>query len=312
MIVPLDGSELSERAIPIAASLARSLNGELLLIHVLEEPIAFDMVPSLILPDRTEAERYLKRVFATLPPAPQASVMVIRGNPTEELLRLAEETPDTIIVMSTHGRGGLGRVVFGSVADKVMRGATTPVVLVRDGGKTITNGILNLLVPLDGSELAEQIIPLAEKLTKHGGATLHLVRVVEPLLTGAYATFAAEAVYLNDEQVDDLEQELQAEARAHLDAVASALRARGARVVWEVRSGKAADEIIRAAETSNADLILMSSHGRGGIRRWAFGSIANEVIHRGVAPVLVMPPGAQLAGDDSETIAAAKDATSAA
>jgi nucleotide-binding universal stress UspA family protein len=191
--------------------------------------------------------------------------------------------------MSTHGRGGLGRLVFGSVADKVMRAATVPVVLVRDDGKRSPNGLRNLLVPLDGSELAEAMLPLAVEMARDSGAALHLIRVVEPFWTGQYVAYAPEAVYLSSEQIAELEAEAQAEARTYLDDTATGLRSQDIRVVWEVRVGKPADEIVRAAQTTDADLILMSSHGRGGLRRWAFGSVANEVLHRGIVPVMIMP-----------------------
>ena len=94
-------------------------------------------------------------------------------------------------------------------------------------------------------------------------------------------------------QIQEVEDQLQAEARAYLDATAKALRDRGLRVGWEVRAGRPADEIIRAAETTSADLIVLSTHGRGGLKRFALGSVTNEVLHRGVTPVFAVPPKAQ-------------------
>jgi nucleotide-binding universal stress UspA family protein len=248
-----------------------------------------DLMPSLVLPDRAGAERYLERLADEIPADVTVGTRVLRGRAADELLRHFASTPDAIVVMSTHGRGGLGRLVFGSVADKVMRAAPVPVVLIREDGKLSSQGLRNLLVPLDGSELAEAMLPLAVELARNSGAALHLVRIVEPFWTGQYIAYAPEAVYLNSEQIGELEAEAQAEARTYLDDTATGLRAQDIRVVWEVRVGKPADEIVRAAQTTDADLILMSSHGRGGLRRWAFGSVANEVLHRGVVPVMILP-----------------------
>lgn len=298
IIVPLDGSELSEQSLILAQSLARALKSPLELVHVLEEPVVLDLMPSLILPDKAGAERYLNRVSSGLPGDLNVTGYTVRGHPADELLRLTSHTDDDrrpLIVMSTHGRGGLGRLVFGSVADKVMRAATVPVVLVRESAHQPRVGLRNLLVPLDGSELAEAMIPLALELARDSGAALHFVRVVEPFWSGQYVGYAPEAVYLSTEQIAELENESRAEARTYLDGIANRLRDDSVRVVWEVRSGKAAEEIVRASQTTDSDLVLMSSHGRGGIRRWAFGSVTNEVLHRGIVPVLVMMPNAQRA-----------------
>jgi nucleotide-binding universal stress UspA family protein len=294
IIVPLDGSELSEQALPLAQSLARALGAQIELVHILEEPIAYDLVPSLVLPDRMAAERYLAETRATLAKDIDSREFVVRGNPAEELIAFAAAEPGATVVMSTHGRGGLGRVVYGSVADKVTRTAAVPVVLVRAAATTraATPALRDLLVPLDGSELSEAMLPLAVDLARASGAALHVVRVVEPAWAGAMGAFGTEVAYLSPAQVNLLEQELLTDARQHLDGVTSRLRADDVRVVWEVRIGKPAEEITRAAQTIDADLILMSSHGRGGIRRWAFGSVANEVLQRSAVPVMIQLPHA--------------------
>lgn len=304
VVVPLDGSTLSEQALRPAQSLAWALAAPLELVHVLEEPLMLDLLPSLMLPDRAGAEHYLQKLAAGVRPDVTVQAIVLRGNPAEELLHYSSHLPGAVIVMSTHGRGGLGRLVFGSVADKVMRAASVPVVLIRESARRPSNGMRNLLIPLDGSELAETMLPIGVEMARRSGAALHLVRVVEPFWAGQYVAYAPEAVYLSSEQIAELEAETQAEARAYLDQIATDLRAKDIRVVWEVRVGKPADEIVRAAETTDADLVLMSSHGRGGLRRWAFGSVANEVLHRGVVPVLVVPQRTPAQHTPGEIVAA--------
>jgi nucleotide-binding universal stress UspA family protein len=292
IIVPLDGSELSERAIGLGQALARAYGAALELTTVLAEPVLLDLLPSLLLPDRSAAERYLVKVAEGLPDDVEKYTYVIRGNPADELMRLTNGQTDVTLVMSTHGRGGLGRVMYGSVADKVLRGATVPVALVRGGADHPARGLKSILVPLDGSELSEDALAVASDLASRIDATITLVRVVEPIWASTYGAFA-EASALASQQITEVEQQLQIEARGHLDKIANSLRERGMRVGWEVRSGRAADEIIRAAETMSADIIVISTHGRGGLRRFALGSVTNEVIHRGVTPILAIPPRAR-------------------
>lgn len=289
IIVPLDGSELAEHALPLAESLAQAQGGILELVHILEEPVMLDLLPSLAIPNRLAAEQYLRSVAARID-ATDVRTFTVRGNPAEELIRATNGDPDTIIVMSTHGRGGLGRVVFGSVADKVVRGAAVPVVLIRDGMPLPRARLATLLVPLDGSMLSEEALPLALELARGTDATISLVRVVDPFWTSSFVAELPEAPYLSPSQIADVEQQSIADARQYLDLVATDLRARDVRVVWEVRIGRPADEITRAAETMAADLVLLSTHGRGGFRRWALGSVMNEVVHAGQIPVLAIPP----------------------
>jgi nucleotide-binding universal stress UspA family protein len=107
IIVPLDGSDLAEHALGLAGMFARSYDAQIELIHVLEDPVAFDLMPGLVVPDRADAERYLQRVSERLPDELPVKTYVIRGEPVRELLEVAEMDDSSMIVMSTHGRGGL-------------------------------------------------------------------------------------------------------------------------------------------------------------------------------------------------------------
>jgi nucleotide-binding universal stress UspA family protein len=290
IIVPLDGSELSRRAVSLGEMLVRAFSGTLELVNILDDPSVVDLMSISTTPDLIGAESYLKHVADELPDDIQVKVWAVRGNPTEELLKLTEEDPDVIIAMSTHGRGGLGRVMFGSVADKVLRGASGPVAVMRSNGHDILPKLRTMLVPLDGSRLSEEVLPMATELATNTGATISLVRVIDPYYASTFVAETPEAAYLSPEQISQFEQQSLADARAYLDAIATDLRAKDLRTVWEVRIGRAADEIARAAETTAADLVLMSTHGRGGIRRWALGSITDEVLHRSSTPILAIPP----------------------
>src|SRR5690606_24051347 len=90
--------------------------------------------------------------------------------------------------------------------------------------------------------------------------------------------------------VAELTEQERDQARSYLDGLTRQVRQQGVRAVWEVRVGRAGDEIVRAAETTGASLVVMSTHGRSGVKRWAFGSVTDQVLRSGVAPVLVLPP----------------------
>jgi nucleotide-binding universal stress UspA family protein len=292
IIVPLDGSMLAERALGLAGMFARSYNARIELIHVLEEPIAFDLMPGMLVTERADVERYLQRVVEQLPADLSVTSYVIRGEPVHELLELTISDTDSMFVMSTHGRGGLGRLMFGSVSDKLLRHSSVPVALIRSPVELRHHSFTNILVPLDDAQYAESALPIALDLAIRSDATVGLLRVCEPFWNSPYVATAPEFMYFTSDQVSELEQACLDDARRYLNLIADRGRAEGARLVWEVRSGKPADEIIRAAETTGADLIVLSTHGRGGVRRLALGSVTNEVLHRGTTPILALPPRA--------------------
>jgi nucleotide-binding universal stress UspA family protein len=142
----------------------------------------------------------------------------------------------------------------------------------------------SVLVPLDSSLLSERAIPWATALAKQTDARIALVSVMDLNRVAAYAGIGQP----HELQVE-LEEEARDLARAYLDEMVRRLRREGIRATWEVRLGRPADEIIRAADTIAADLVVMSSHGRGGLRRWAFGSVTDDVLRRGNTPVMVVP-----------------------
>lgn len=290
IIVPLDGSERSEQALPAAIRLARSTGGVVQLVHVLENDAFLELAPSGSAPPIAEAEQYLLRTQRQLPPDIHSSTCLTSGKPDNEILAIASRSPNPIIVMSTHGRGAFGRMVTGSVADRVIRNGKFPVAVVRRRTPASPPTIRNIVVALDGSKFAESSLPLAVEIARESGAILALVRVVEPVALHSVATYPAGASYVPYEELIQLEEQILADARAYLDRIAQEIRAQGVRVVWELRTGRPADEILRMAETTSADLLLTTTHSRGGLQRLALGSVTSDLIRKGNVPVLNVPP----------------------
>jgi nucleotide-binding universal stress UspA family protein len=291
VIVPLDGSVLSEHAIPLAAFLAKTLDRELEFVHAIEHPIRDDTPDRMIEPDPATVKQGLLEVAGRYDLAMPAHFSVFVGDPVVRLLRMSERDPDTIIVMATHGRGGFGRMLLGSVADKVVRGAAGPVVLVRPAlsEPETFKGLDKLLIPLDGSALAEGVLSHGVELARRTGASLHLVRVVESLWSLAYPTSPYDGAAPDPQVIQDLDEQVKEDARAYLDDMGSRLRAEGIEVTWEVATGRAVDEILFSAGELPADLILTTTHGRGGLSRVFQGSVATSLMTHSTVPLLVLP-----------------------
>lgn len=301
IIVPLDGSTHSERAISFAETFARTFDSRIQLVHVLEDPIAFSLMPSLIIPDRLSAEQYLRDVTEQISKDIEVTNHVIRGKPVKAILDLAADSPGAMIVMSTKARRGIDRLMLGNFADKVLRRSMVPVALVRGSSPPANEGFQSLLVPLDKTSYSETALSIATDLAQRSGATLALVNVCEPFWVSPYAETMPQLSYVGHERERDVDRESLETGRYYLDQLARRIRADGIRSIWEVRFGKPADEILRAAETTEADLIVMATHDRHGIRRLALGSVTSEVLQRAKMPILTIPPHA--IGYEQATIA---------
>jgi nucleotide-binding universal stress UspA family protein len=287
ILVPLDGSKLAEAVLPYVQILATRLPAPMILLQVVPPPYEVRPGPGPTL--ATLAGGYLAALQTHLRSAGLTVDWVTRaGLPADAIIDYAAECGADLIAMSTHGRSGLGRWVYGSVADKVLRGADVPVLLVRVS-EADTQALpparavhyQRILVPLDGSALAEGALRHAEALAAHFGAHLVLIRV--PVLP-TYAYASTELAY-------SIEAELDAaagEAAAYLADLAGRLAQRGLSAESVVEWGPVAETIIDYAQGHGVDLIVMSTHGRSGLGRWVYGSVADKVLRAAGVPVLLV------------------------
>lgn len=307
ILVPLDGSELAEQAIPLAVALARASGAALHLTHVFVPYAERSDMPGMIAANaeferRLEEERreYLRsvaeRVTQQLPGQVYGDAVRTRAirSPYSEtvavvdrLRRVAASLRPELIVMATHARGGVGRAWLGSVADALIRRVNVPTLLVhpRDDAAPASSLPRHILVPLDGSELAERSIELAARLAVLGDARVSLLRVVIPQL--AIMTPSA-VMQFNIE----LLQQRESEARSYLARVAGQLGPAVRSVETSVVvSENPAREILEWAREHGVELIAMSTHGRSGVRRFMLGSVADKVVRGAQVPVLLTRPG---------------------
>jgi nucleotide-binding universal stress UspA family protein len=288
ILLPLDGSSLSERALPYATSLARRSGARIILLraaqaHTLLDVDASDAQLGVI----SRAEHDLDMTAAGLRDAGvDAEPHVYYDEPVSAILDAARRQHVDLIVMSTHGRSGLGRMLYGSVADDILRHADVPVLLIPP---TIdhawpTDRPLTILVPLDGSALAEDALAGARLLAEPLGARLHLLRVVEP---PPYPLYGDGYVYVPvDEQTE------RQNARQYLAQLAERVVGSSTAVEIEVCGGQPATIVPKVAAACQADVIAMATHGRSGLARLVLGSIATGALQRTHVPLLLTRPAA--------------------
>ena len=309
ILVPLDGSELSEVVFPYARELAGRLGLEVILLHVhgLDEvetiPLHRAYVEYKADIIRRQSAEVRDRVGATAgAKAPQVRGELAAGYPAEEILRYAENNDIDLILMATHGRSGVRRWVMGSVADKVLRASRVPVWLVRAG---LPEGIVydkwpkrTILVPLDGSELAEAVLPHVMALAKQRGPEITdvvLFRVCEPVAALGYyppsARFETPGGVVHMLPGDYVRAEAARQrvvAEQYLAGIEKRLKGAGLKVRIEVRDGDPAGEIVDYANKNPFNLIVMATHARSGVSRWTYGSVAAKVLKGVLSPIFLV------------------------
>jgi nucleotide-binding universal stress UspA family protein len=300
ILVPLDGSPLAEQVLPYAQALLAP-GAALILLKVMEEPEPIYGLWGKPLVPVEDVQRMLERLArgdltraeATLSgKRPLVRLEVADGDPAEQIVRLAAERQVELIAMTTHGRGALSRWVSGSVADRVARSATVPVLLVRPSeGDPQPIAIRRLVVTLDGSPLAEDALPTAQALATRLGIPLHLITAIDvmrliPPALGPVVAFDAAAYQETVSQLD-------ASATALIAELSTRLEREGLTISSAVVHGSPFAAIADAVQ--EGDLLVMTSHGRGGLRRWLLGSVAEKLVREAPVPVILVPVAARRA-----------------
>ena len=295
ILVPLDGSVTAEAVLPYAQAFAAGFNTAVELLSVIDigamtTHLSTDKVRHLdgiIASEEKKCATYLENVAKNFPLS-STDCRIVRGTPAEIILETTHQDRDTLIAMATHGRSGAKRWLMGSVAEKVLRSTTNPLFLVRAAAaKSSPQQIVNsIIVPLDGSPLAEKILPTVCAWARALDLEVTLIRAFE---------FPAAAYYGSETFIPDYDEMLE-EARqgaaAYLKAKEDSLVREGVRTVSILTAeGLAADEIISTAQTAPGAVIAMSTHGRSGVQRWLLGSVTEKVVRHAEDPVLVVRGG---------------------
>lgn len=269
LLVPLDGSATAEAALPHLKRLV-GRDGEVILLRAVPLPVTRRGLPSAR-PDDREARAYLDQAKALVQDFGFAvRTRVLVGDPADAILAVAAEESPAMIVMATHGATGLRRVLFGSVAQAVLRDAAVPVLVVhpfRPGGllKPLKVGgtpIRRILVPVDPDGFAVAALPAVQRLAERFDAALVLVHAMD----------ASRGAHLE-----------------RLRRMADPLEKEGIPVDFRFQQGDPVESILRLAEKEDVDLVVMASHGRRGLSRLLRGSVTEAVLRKSERPLLVVP-----------------------
>lgn len=298
VLLPLDGSAFAEQAVPWAAAIARKARGRLRLALVHQSPPSPPLDDSsarlytrIELALRKSEREYLRRVAAGIKGAGaiQVATATLAGPPATALSDYAGEVGVDLVVMTTHGRGGLQRAWLGSVADRLVRSLEIPVLLIRPHGDRPAlpqPRLEEILVPLDGSRRAEAALPTALGMAALWGARLTLFQAVEPVAAMVDVPMAFPRAL--DEELTSLRRR---EAQDYLNDVAERVGTSGVETrASSVVSASAFDGIQAAARSPAVGMIALATQGHGGLRRLVLGGVADKLVRMGDLPVLVTRP----------------------
>jgi nucleotide-binding universal stress UspA family protein len=295
ILVPLDGSKTAECALPLVRALARRLAIGVELFSAIDlREISRDVsaaeglfIDRLLEDESRHSAEYLSKIAKSFG-AGAVTTLCKTGDAAETIIETAAAEKNSLIVMATHGRSGLNRFLLGSVAEKILRGSTNPLLLVKATEGMDMEGeapLTSIVVPLDGSELAEGVLPTVTELARKMDLEIVLLRAYA-IPYGAYS--AGEGFY-DPVHLEAFLKILKDETFDYLDKKVAELKRRGpTQVSFVAKEGLSADEIIKFARETPANLVAMSSHGRSGIKRWVLGSVTETVVRHSGDPVLVL------------------------
>ena len=313
IVVPLDGSAFGERALPTAVTLGRRSDATLDLVHVHEPLVPASGAPTLDTRFESDTERQqLERAIhladlLTLQDGIKAKATCLHGEVAAALQAYIAERGADLVVMTTHGRGGLSRAWLGSVADELARHSPVPLLLIRPDAECAPGSreplFRQILVPLDGSPRSEDVLTHAASLGTPGDTEYHLLTVVAP---GTESGLLPDLIAVRSRDLAGQLAEERARAEANLARLAESLREIGAHVETHTTvHGQAAIAILDFIRERAIDLVVLSTHVRSVSERFRMGSIADKVLRGAEVPVLLCGPQLDLAGARHEGLSSA-------
>jgi len=295
ILVPLDGSKTAEHVLPTVRTLAAQLRLPVELLGVVDTvelgrslaTVERFYMDTLVADETRRSGEYLDGIAKSFADA-AVRCTVAKGRAAEVIIESAAADKGTLIMMATHGRSGLNRFMLGSVAEKVLRGTANPLLLVRATEAAKVEGeaaVQSIIVPLDGSELAETVLPAVVELAKQLDLEVKLFRAYA-IPYGAYTTGDG---FYDPVNLEAFLARLRAETVDYLEMKTAELKNDGlVKVSYVAKEGLSADEIIAFGRQTPDNLIAMGTHGYSGVKRWVLGSVTETVVRHSGGPVLVL------------------------
>lgn len=275
LLVPIDGSDCANNAVDYAIALADRFDATVTLLTVVDERRLEN--PKYAGHERDAATALVTEAAERLQEAGVAVETAVRvGQPAEEIVSETDELSADLVVMGTHGRSGVERLLIGSVADGVIRRSSVPVLAVPPDATTVA--FENVLVATDGGRVATRAVGLGSVVAHAFDGRLHAISVVEPTGLGV------------DVRSAELYDVLSDRAEGALEAVESRATAAGIDITTAIEYGQPANRVSAYSQDHDVDLVVLGTHGRSGLDRLLLGSVAEKTLRLSAVPVLVVPP----------------------
>jgi nucleotide-binding universal stress UspA family protein len=290
ILLPLDGSELAEAAIPYVRDLAEQLNAEIFILHVCPPEHQRNLHMHQIYMNSI-AEGMKKEARPDI----KINAEVVIGDPSKIITDYAKLKEIDLVVITTHGISGFRPWTMGDVADKVVRGLGIPTLLVRNKDVPAVqkkHGVISkILLPLDNSEASKASLPYAIQLAKKLNAGIILFSRAQTIyaqnLDGINNTMGGGGgLGVNWDSVDAATEKT---IDDYLQTIEDKIKSEGVEATHTSYLGiDAAYEILEMEKRTQADLVVMATRGRSPVARWAFGSVAEKVLREGNLPILLI------------------------
>jgi nucleotide-binding universal stress UspA family protein len=297
ILVPLDGSQLAECVLPHVVAIARSFDAEITLLRMLEKNQGnasaqlFDLLNWQI--NKTKAALYLEKTKARFQESSiRVRTTVLEGLVAEGITEYAQNQGVKLIILSSHGHSGLTQWGISSITQKIILSAPTSVLIVRAHQQDIQAGELSaiplyqrILVPLDGSQRAENVLPIITQLAHFHKSQIHLAHVIQTPEMARQMPPAREDIDLSNRVVARNRKEAghyleQVKSRSYLEGIAVQTHL--------ITSDNTAAELHQVVEQEHIDLVTLSAHGYSGNLQWPYGSLVNNFIMYGKVPLLIV------------------------
>ena len=313
ILVPLDGSQLADCVLPHVVAIARPFDSEITLLRMLEKTQAgtsaqlFDLVNWQI--NKTRATLYLEKIKARIQrEKTRVQTTVIEGLVADGITEYAHSHGIKLIVLSSHGRNGLTRWGISSITQKIIMSAQTSLLIVRAHQDGIHSDELSerplyrrILVPLDGSQRAENVLPIVTQLAQFHRSQIHLVQIIQTPEMARQMPPTREDVDLSNRIVSRNQEE----AGRYLEQLKSRSFLEGLTIqIHLITSDNTAVALHQLVEQENIDMVALSAHGYSGIHQWPYGSMVNNFVQYGKIPLLVvqdLPAKLDLASSDTQS-----------
>jgi nucleotide-binding universal stress UspA family protein len=288
ILVPLDGSELAEKALPYAKRIAK-IKKSALTLYAVSLKIFVDRRDRLF-------TSYLEATAKTLnDEGLKTDTDTGYGDVAEQIIKYANSNNMDLIIMATHGYSRAKRWMFGSITQKVLYGTAIPVLLIKSKSPEVRADFKKILVPVDGSPFSESTLPYVEDLARNTKSEILLLHICEPPVVPSYGSKPINSKW--KKYREEMWEEAEKLATNYLNNKTAELKKKRLKVqsrVVKAETGEVARIILQIAKDEDIDLIATATQGRSGVSRLVYGSVANTIVEESLLPALLIRPDTTL------------------